>query len=334
MSINKNPLASIIIPTYNYAHYINEAIDSVLNSGFPQDEIEIIVIDDGSQDNTSEIVANYGNRVKYIFQENAGKASATKVGIDNCQGKYVFNLDADDIFLPNKIKEVVEIFESDSEIVHVAHPALCWQVDNDKKLPETIPKQIMANKVSGKELLIYFYRNQILFGGGSTFAARRETLKKFSIPKEVDMYIDEYLVMCTLNQGYSYFIDFPLSIWRIHSKNYSGVIASNNNDYKKKGLRSLKSIEGILNNLDNFDIDICKLYMLKCRIAEISYKEKIKNKKTSDILKMWLFFIKNFNLFNPQSFIIIKSYSLLNRTLPDFILNWLRFLKYQKMSNQ
>jgi glycosyltransferase involved in cell wall biosynthesis len=329
----KYPKISIIIPTYNYAHYIQQAIDSILNSDFPQDKIEIIVIDDGSQDNTSEIVAKYGSRVKYILQENSGKAWATKVGIDNSQGKYVFNLDADDLFLPNKIKEVVEIFESDPEIVHVAHPALCWQVDNDQKYSEAIPKQIMANKISGKELLSYFYRNRMLFGGGSTFAVRRETLHKFSIPKEVDMYIDEYLVMCTLNQGYSYFIDNPLSLWRIHSQNYSGN-TSNINNYEIKALRSLKSIEEILNNLDDFDLEIRKIYTLKYKISQISDKERKGNKTLFDILSMWWFFLKNFSIFSPHFFTIIKSYTLLNRTLPNFILNWLRYIKHKKMYKQ
>ncbi|MFM6507430.1 MAG: glycosyltransferase family 2 protein, partial [Dolichospermum sp.] len=288
-------------------------------------------IDDGSKDNTSEIVAKYGSRVKYILQENSGKAWATKVGIDNSQGKYIFNLDADDLFLPNKIKEVVAVFESDPDIVHVAHPALCWQLDNDQKFAEVIPKHIIANKVSGKELLSFFYKNRMLFGGGSTFAVRKETLNKFSIPKEVDMYIDEYLVMCTLNQGYSYFIENPLSVWRIHGQNYSGN-TTNVNNYKIKALRSLKSIEGILNHLDDFDTEIRKMYTLKYKICEISEKEKIGDKTLFDILSMWWFFIKNFGIFSSQSITMIKSYTLINRTLPSFILNWLRTMKHKKLS--
>jgi glycosyltransferase involved in cell wall biosynthesis len=316
-------LVTVIIPTYNYSHYIQQAIDSILNSNFSQDEIEIIIVDDGSTDNTSEIISTYGNRVSYLYQKNLGKAWATKVGIENAHGKYIFNLDADDLFLPNKIKEVVEIFESDPEIVHVAHPALCWQVENDKKSPETIPKSVIAHKLDGKELLVYFYRNRMLFGGGSTFAARRDALNKFSIPKEVDMFIDEYLVMCTLNQGYSYFIDSPLSVWRIHGKNYSGSIA-NPNSHEKKRLRSLKSIEGILNNLDDFDPEIQKLYRLKYKVSEIADKESVGNKKISDIVDMWLFFLRNFNLFSPHFLNIAKSHTLFNRTLPKFILDWLR----------
>lgn len=278
MSMKKNPLVTIIIPTYNYAKYISEAIDSVLNSDFPQDEIEIIVIDDGSQDNTSEVVAAYGSRIKYIFQENSGKAWATKVGIDHSTSKYLFNLDADDLFLPNKIKEVVQIFESDPDIVHIAHPALYWKVNEDTKSPELIPQSIIGRKVSGRELLTFFYRRGILFGGGSTFAGRMEAIRKFSVPKEVDIHIDEYLVMCTLNQGYSYFIDFPLSIWRIHGKNFSNML-SNPDIYEIKMRRSFNSMEGVLNNMDGFDQEILNLYSLKLKIFDIYVQENLGRKK-------------------------------------------------------
>ncbi|MBW4643777.1 MAG: glycosyltransferase [Goleter apudmare HA4340-LM2] len=318
-------LVTVIIPTYNYAHYIQEAIDSVLNSNFPQEEIEIIVIDDGSKDNTFDIVAAYGSRVKYIFQDNAGKAWATKVGINHSQGKYIFNLDADDLFLPNKISEVVKIFESDPEMVHVAHPAICWQVEKDVKTPELLPQNILGHKLYGRELLRFFYTRNILFGGGSTFAGRREALRKFSIPKQVDMYIDEYLVMCTLNQGYSYFINSPLSIWRIHGNNFSD--AFDPSVYEVKMRRSFNSIEAVLNNLEGFDQYIFSLYYLKLKIFNIAVKEKLNNKKFSDIVDMWLFFITHFNFLSKDYLRVIKAYTLLNRSVPTSALNVMKQMK-------
>src|SRR5688500_5842068 len=98
----KSPLISVIIPTYNYGQFICQAIDSVLRSEFPQEEIEIIVIDDGSVDDTAYKAKMYGDRVRYVTQKNLGKAWATQVGINLSRGKYIFNLDADDLFLPNK----------------------------------------------------------------------------------------------------------------------------------------------------------------------------------------------------------------------------------------
>src|SRR5678815_4359285 len=116
-----SPLVSVIIPTYNYAHFIGQAISSVLNQTYPKDRLQIVVLDDGSTDSTTEVVKSYvdNDKIQYYKQQNQGKANATKDAGGYCTGKYVFNLDADDFFVPNKIKSFVEMFESDPEIVHI-----------------------------------------------------------------------------------------------------------------------------------------------------------------------------------------------------------------------
>jgi glycosyltransferase involved in cell wall biosynthesis len=327
--IQNNPLVSVIIPTYNYGKFIREAIDSVLNSGFTQSQVEIIVIDDGSIDDTSEIVKAYKDRVNYIAQKNSGKAWATKVGIDCAKGEYVFNLDADDLFLPNKLQNVVDIFETDRDIIHVAHPAIYWNVDDDTRVTEPIPDVVMGRKIWGKELLSYFYKRRILFGGGSTFAARAEALKRCIIPKEVDMYIDEYLVLNILNQeGDSFFIEQPLSIWRIHGKNFSNESSSWASS-EAKAQRSMRSMEAVLANVmaGDFEEYIKKLYLLKFKVLDLALKEQKEKKSLGDILNMWLYILSNFPSFGKDSLSIIKNYTILNRTLPTPILRKLRQAK-------
>jgi len=106
------PLVSIITPAYNAGDYINEAIGSVLFQTYPN--WELIVVDDGSTDDTAEIVKNYSardSRIKYHYQENQRMASARNAGIKLAQGKYVVFLDADNLFLPNKIKDQVQFME-------------------------------------------------------------------------------------------------------------------------------------------------------------------------------------------------------------------------------
>jgi glycosyltransferase involved in cell wall biosynthesis len=326
--ISKNPLVSVIIPTYNYGKFICEAIDSVLDSDFPQSQLEIVVIDDGSTDDTSERVKVYQDKVKYIFQENAGKAWATKVGIDIARGQYLFNLDADDLFLPNKIQSVVDVFEQDRDIIHVAHPAIYWNVDDNSKVSEPIPQVLMGQKMGGKELLSYLYKRRMLFGGGSTFAARTEELKRCLIPKEVDMYIDEYLVLITLNQGYSFFIEQPLSIWRIHKKNFSqesSTLASS----EEKFTRNMKSVKAVLENVQagDFTEDIKKLYLLNVKVLDLAFKEQIDSKSLSDIGDIWLYIVRNFRVFEKDIFLIIKKYTLLNRTLPTPVIRMLQAAK-------
>ncbi len=95
------PLISVIIPTYNCSEFISDAINSVLQQNFKN--YEIIVVDDGSTDNTAEIIkSNFSdNYIKYIIQENKGPSAARNKGVEFSQGKYVCFLDADDILLPN-----------------------------------------------------------------------------------------------------------------------------------------------------------------------------------------------------------------------------------------
>lgn len=96
---------SVVIPTYNYGHYISRAIDSVLDQTTPPEEI--IIIDDGSTDNTEEIILKEYEadcRIKYFKKNNAGPASARNKGIENASGEFILLLDADDQLQPDTIQ--------------------------------------------------------------------------------------------------------------------------------------------------------------------------------------------------------------------------------------
>ena len=81
-----NPLVSIVIPVYNGANYVSEAIESALKQTYKN--IEIIVVNDGSTDNTEKIVKKYGDKIRYFYKENGGVASALNLGIKNMKGEY------------------------------------------------------------------------------------------------------------------------------------------------------------------------------------------------------------------------------------------------------
>lgn len=106
---------SVVIASYDYGLYIRESIDSVLSQTY--DDYEIIIVDDGSKDNTKEIVSTYSSdtRIKYYYQENAGQPKAKNRGICESRGEFIAFLDADDIWMPSKLEEQLALF-ADPEV--------------------------------------------------------------------------------------------------------------------------------------------------------------------------------------------------------------------------
>ena len=100
---------SVVIPTYNNAQYIKEALDSVFAQSLAP--CQVIVIDDGSTDNTQEVVAKYGIKIIYHRIKNSGQAYARNIGIELVKGKYTAFLDADDIWLPKKLEKQIALIE-------------------------------------------------------------------------------------------------------------------------------------------------------------------------------------------------------------------------------
>ncbi|MBA7606548.1 hypothetical protein ES703_13698 [subsurface metagenome] len=106
----KNPLVSVIIPTYNRSHVICKAIESVLQQTYQN--IELIVVDDGSTDDTPSKLAVYGQRVRVLRQDNSGPSIARNRGVEASHGEILAFLDSDDLWLPTKIEQQVHILEN------------------------------------------------------------------------------------------------------------------------------------------------------------------------------------------------------------------------------
>jgi glycosyltransferase involved in cell wall biosynthesis len=110
------PSVTILIDTYNYARYVGRAIESALRQDYAGPRPEILVIDDGSTDDTSAVVRRYGGRVRYVAKDNGGQASALNLGLREAQGDIVCLLDGDDYFLPGKVHLVAEAFRRRPEV--------------------------------------------------------------------------------------------------------------------------------------------------------------------------------------------------------------------------
>jgi glycosyltransferase involved in cell wall biosynthesis len=118
------PLLTVLINVYNYGRFIEEAIDSVLSQDFPREQMQVLVVDDGSTDDTPERVRKYGTSIEYVRKENGGQASAFNVGFQHVKGEIVTLLDADDYFLPGKLRRIVEEFQKHPDAGMVYHARL------------------------------------------------------------------------------------------------------------------------------------------------------------------------------------------------------------------
>jgi glycosyltransferase involved in cell wall biosynthesis len=109
---------SIILPTFNRSRYLPLALDSILAQTYR--DLEVIVVDDGSTDDTEQVVMPYSGQIKYIYQENQGRGAARNVGLQYATGEYIAFLDSDDLWHPDKLERQVPVLEAnaDSAFVH------------------------------------------------------------------------------------------------------------------------------------------------------------------------------------------------------------------------
>lgn len=302
---------SVIIPTYNYASCIKDAIDSVYQAIEKARvyEYEVIVLDDGSEDNTEQLIRDmikddYPSLV-YFRIANSGKAAATAEAIRISNGDIIFNLDADDVFLPDKFKYVLDIYKKHPEVVHVAHPALCRNVLSSIDSVESFPTVILNKVLDGNSVLRFFLSNNILYGGGSTFSVRKSALRYLDHWAASDMYCDEMLSFLALTGGKCFYLDFPLSVWNIHGSNYS-VGSVDKSLSKLKQNRLLKSSEGLLkliNIITPNEIEINRLYRFKHAVRQ-AYDAQLQCE-----IRRWLLGL--FSILHLLSLISIRRISLL-----------------------
>jgi glycosyltransferase involved in cell wall biosynthesis len=114
---NNSPLVSVVMPTYNGAEFIYEAIQSILNQSYSN--FELFIVDDGSTDNTSEIIMSFNDdRISFIKKEkNSGIADSLNIGIANAKGKYFARMDDDDVSQVNRLQMQVEFMETNPDVV-------------------------------------------------------------------------------------------------------------------------------------------------------------------------------------------------------------------------
>jgi glycosyltransferase involved in cell wall biosynthesis len=208
------PLVSIIIPTYNSEKYIREALESALNQTYRN--IEIIVVDDGSTDNTKEVLKHYLDRIQYIYKKNAGPASARNVGIKHAKGEYIAFLDSDDMWLPEKIELQLGVFVKDQRIGLVS----CNDYEIDEKgqiLGESKHIHYPSQKALFNALLV-----QNVVSGGSNAIIKKECFDKVGLFDEHLHGTEDWDMWLRIAQRYDViFVERPLVTSRVRNNSIS-----------------------------------------------------------------------------------------------------------------
>lgn len=173
--VKDNALVSVIIPCYNQAHFLSQAIESVLNQ--THKNIEVVVVDDGSDDNTKEVCATFKDKVQFVHVERVGLSASRNIGVQFCRGDFVVFLDADDYLYENAVELNLYFFSINKKVVFVSgnHD----KIDNDGNYLETIdaaPKEhdnylsllqgnyiaMEATVMYRRDLFFYFHFNTSL----------------------------------------------------------------------------------------------------------------------------------------------------------------------------
>ena len=162
-----NMKVSIIIPAYNTEVTIKKAVNSALNQNFPKKDFEVIVINDGSTDNTLKNLKKYGKRIRIINQKNQGAIKAANRGFMAARGKYVIKLDSDDYFTRNILKDMVKILGNKQGIDFIYcdyYEKLIKgkiKIVSTKKIFDTISGGIMF--IKKKLAKVGFYKENVKF---------------------------------------------------------------------------------------------------------------------------------------------------------------------------
>jgi hypothetical protein len=239
------PVASVLIDTYNHERFIEKAITSVLVQDFPEPDREIIVVDDGSADRTSEIVRSFEPRVRYIRKVNGGQASAFNTGIPECRGEIIAFLDGDDYWLPGKLSRVADVLAAKPAVGLVGHAIKESLPDGTVRIsaPEKDERFRIDTLTAAR-----VFRLRKSFLGTSRMTMRAELARRIlPVPESLVIEADEYLFTLAAAMSEIVILHEALTCYVLHGDNLYVSAGTG-----KSGLRRKQQVLAALaTSLDN-----------------------------------------------------------------------------------
>jgi len=212
------PRVSVLVDTYNHEQFIEQALVGVLAQDVSAADVEVIVVDDGSTDNTPAIVAKFAPRVRYLGKANGGQATAFNFGIAATRGEIVAFLDADDWWEKAKLRRVLETFEKNPNLGVVGHAI--WEVHSGNGTVKVIcPEKERVLELSTREEALLFRQWKCLLGT-SRLAIRKEVLMHvLPIPAGLVVEADEFMFTLAAAISGAIILEQPLTYYRLHANN-------------------------------------------------------------------------------------------------------------------
>ncbi|MGA8144853.1 MAG: glycosyltransferase family 2 protein, partial [Candidatus Acidiferrales bacterium] len=216
------PRVSVIVNTYNHEKFLGRALQSVADQDFPSQEVEIIVVDDGSTDATPQIASEFLPSIRYIRQRNGGQVSAFLTGIAEARGEILVFLDGDDWWARHKLSGVMDAFDADPSIAAVGHGY--YEVDEKGEVTGTMsPDSPVRLSLESPEKARHSATFRT-FLGTSRFAIRRMVLQQtLPVPPELPFF-DNFVFSQAIAISGAQILPEPLCYYRIHSGSlYAGA---------------------------------------------------------------------------------------------------------------
>jgi glycosyltransferase involved in cell wall biosynthesis len=205
-------LVTAAVPTYNRARYVGEAIESVLAQTYP--DVELVVVDDGSTDETAEVVARFGERVRYLRQENQGRSAARNAAVLAARGELIAFCDSDDRWLPDKLERQVAAMADGVGMVHGQIETIDPEGRVDRSATEYHQRLFSEAHRHGASYARYAWECRCL---SSTILVRREAFDRVGL-YDPALLLDDYDFYLRLALEYEIvFLEGPpLAQYRLH----------------------------------------------------------------------------------------------------------------------
>jgi hypothetical protein len=233
------PFVSIIIDNYNYAQFLRQAIDSALSQS--RHDLEIIVVDDGSTDDSSTVISEYGDRIHAIFQANGKQAAALNTGFAASKGDIILFLDADDYLFPDAVNQIVAALTPEIGKVHFRLQVVDGHNQPLDYFIPSVGMELTSGEVWHKLLETSSYVSAPMSGN----AYRRTTLEPvFPIPDAYKTTADDYLMMSTpFYAGKLASINQPLGAYRVHEDNQWALTTVSGSRFRRFVNHDLQNFE-------------------------------------------------------------------------------------------